>query len=49
MQPIIDHIQITVKNLQKFEAFYDRFLPLIGFDLSKKGKGRVEAHDLDIV
>ena len=49
MQPIIDHIQITVKNLQKAEVFYDRFLPLIGFDLSKKGKGRVEAHDFDVI
>jgi catechol 2,3-dioxygenase-like lactoylglutathione lyase family enzyme len=49
MQPIIDHIQITVKNLEKAEAFYDLFLPLIGFDLSKKGKGRVEAHDFDVI
>ncbi|MGB6037296.1 MAG: VOC family protein [Cryomorphaceae bacterium] len=49
MQPIIDHIQITVKNLEKAEAFYDRFLPLIGFDLSKKGKGRVKAHDFDVI
>jgi catechol 2,3-dioxygenase-like lactoylglutathione lyase family enzyme len=49
MQPIIDHIQITVKNLEKAEAFYDAFLPLIGFDLSKKGKGRVEAHDFDVI
>ncbi len=49
MQPTIDHIQITVKNLEKAEAFYDRFLPLIGFDLSRKGKGRVEAHDFDVI
>ncbi len=49
MQPIIDHIQITVKNLEKAEAFYDLFLPLIGFDLSKKGKGRVDAHDFDVI
>lgn len=49
MQPVIDHIQITVKNLEKAEAFYDAFLPLLGFDLSKKGKGRVEAHDFDVI
>ncbi|HKL40950.1 MAG TPA: VOC family protein [Cryomorphaceae bacterium] len=49
MQPIIDHIQLTVKNLQKAEAFYDKFLPLLGFDLSKKGKGRVEVHDFDVI
>lgn len=49
MTPSIDHIQITVKNLEKAEAFYDKFLPLIGFDLSKKGKGRVDAHDFDVI
>ena len=49
MQPIVDHIQITVKNLEKAEAFYDKLLPLIGFDLNRKGKGRVEAHDFDVI
>ena len=49
MQPILDHIQLTVKNLQEAEAFYDRFLPLIGFDLSQKSKGRVEDHDFDVI
>jgi len=49
MQPIIGHIQITVKNLEKAEAFYDAFLPIIGFDLSKKAKGRVDAHNFDVI
>jgi catechol 2,3-dioxygenase-like lactoylglutathione lyase family enzyme len=49
MTPKIDHIQITVKNLEKAEVFYDRFLPILGFDLSKKGKGRVDAYDFDVI
>ena len=28
MKPVIDHIQITVKNLEKAEAFYDRLMPI---------------------
>ncbi|MEM9023609.1 MAG: VOC family protein [Bacteroidota bacterium] len=49
MQPIIDHIQITVKDLARAEAFYDRLMPLLGFDLRHKSKGRVAAHDFDVV
>jgi catechol 2,3-dioxygenase-like lactoylglutathione lyase family enzyme len=44
MQPVIDHIQVTVKDLKASEVFYDRFLPLLGFDIARKGKGRVDAH-----
>lgn len=49
MQPIIDHIQITVKDLGKVEPFYDALMPILGFDISKKSKGRVEAHDFDVI
>ncbi|MFK8044607.1 MAG: VOC family protein [Crocinitomicaceae bacterium] len=49
MKPIIDHIQITVKDLVKAEVFYDQLMPLLGFDLSKKSKGRVEAHEFDVI
>lgn len=49
MQPIIDHIQITVKDLPTAEAFYDRFLPILGFDLARKSKGRVAEHEFDVV
>ena len=49
MQPIIDHIQITVQDLPRAEAFYDQFLPLLGFDLSRKVKGRVAAHEFDVI
>jgi catechol 2,3-dioxygenase-like lactoylglutathione lyase family enzyme len=49
MQPIIDHVQITVKDLEESVRFYDKLMPLLGFDLNRKGGGRVEAHDFDVV
>lgn len=49
MKPIIDHIQITVKDLSIAEPFYDKLLPVLGFDLNKKSKGTVAAHEFDVV
>ncbi len=49
MKPTVDHIQITVKDLNRSERFYDRLMPILGFDLALKSKGRVEAHDFDVV
>jgi catechol 2,3-dioxygenase-like lactoylglutathione lyase family enzyme len=49
LKPVIDHIQITVKDLNVAEVFYDKFLPVLGFDLSRKTKGRVAAHDFDVI
>ncbi len=28
MKPIIDHIQITVKNMKIAEPFYDKLMPI---------------------
>jgi len=36
MTPIIDHTQITVKDLNIAENFYDKFLPVLGFDIKKR-------------
>lgn len=49
MKPIIDHIQITVKNLAIAEAFYDQFLPIIGFDINHKVMAYIETHDLHVI
>lgn len=49
MKPIIDHIQITVKDLKVAEPFYDKFLTILGFDISHKIKGRVDKHDFDVI
>jgi predicted lactoylglutathione lyase len=49
MKPIIDHIQITVKDLVFAELFYDKLMPLLGFDLKNKAKGTVAAHEFEVV
>jgi len=49
MEPIINHIQITVKDLNTAEPFYDRFLPLLGFDPQKKVSAVIEEHDFRVV
>ncbi len=49
MNPIIDHIQITVKDLAKAEPFYDQFLSILGFDLARKSKGKVVKHDFEVI
>ncbi|GAB5418766.1 MAG: VOC family protein [Crocinitomicaceae bacterium] len=49
MNPIIDHIQITVKDLDEAEAFYDALMPILGYDLNLKSKGCVPAHEFDVI
>ena len=49
MQPIVDHIHITCYDLGRAEAFYDRFLPLLGFDLRYKERDQDPAHDYRLV
>ena len=49
MQPIIDHIQLTVKDLAIAEPFYDKLMPILGFDLNRKSKGTVATHEFDVV
>lgn len=49
MEPVIDHIQITVRDMAVAEPFYDRLMPLLGFTPMKKGSARIEAHDFHVV
>jgi predicted lactoylglutathione lyase len=49
MNPIIHHIQITVRDLKNAEPFYDKLMPILGFDISRKIKGTVEKHEFDVV
>jgi len=49
MKPTIDHIQITVKDIKEAELFYDKFLPIIGFDVKNKVSAFIEAHDFHVV
>ena len=45
MEPIIDHIQITVKDMNIAVPFYDKFLPLLGFEIQNKTTAVIEKHD----
>jgi catechol 2,3-dioxygenase-like lactoylglutathione lyase family enzyme len=49
MEPIIDHIQITVKDMATAVPFYDKFLPLLGFDLRNKAGALIEQHEFHVV
>lgn len=49
MEPIIDHLNITVKNLDAAEQFYDKFLPILGFSLQHKHKGSVPEHEMEVI
>ena len=49
MEPVIDHIQITVRDLRVAESFYDKLLPLLGFDIDRKGEAAFEAHEFRVI
>jgi catechol 2,3-dioxygenase-like lactoylglutathione lyase family enzyme len=49
MEPIIDHIEITVRDMSVAVQFYDKLLPLLGFDLAKKSTARIEEHEKHVV
>ncbi len=49
MQPIVDHIQITVKDMAVAMPFYDRLMPLLGFDLQRRVEATIAAHDFHVV
>jgi catechol 2,3-dioxygenase-like lactoylglutathione lyase family enzyme len=49
VEPIIDHIQITVKDLSVAEPFYDKLLPLLGFSLRHKGGAVIEEHEFQVI
>jgi len=49
MKPVIDHIQITVKDMSVALPFYDKLMPLLGFDLEKRINAVVQAHEFHVV
>jgi len=49
MEPIIDHIQITVKDMATAVPFYDQLLPLLGFDIRNKVSAVIEDHEFHVV
>ncbi len=49
MEPIIDHIEITVKDMGVAVPFYDKLLPLLGFHPNKKVRAVMTKHDKEVV
>ena len=49
MEPIIDHIQITVKDMSVAAPFYDKLLPLLGFDIKRRVSAVIEEHELHVM
>jgi catechol 2,3-dioxygenase-like lactoylglutathione lyase family enzyme len=49
MEPVIDHVQITVPDLDVAAAFYDRLMPLLGFDPKRRTSAVLASHDLRVV
>jgi len=49
MEPIIDHIQIIVKDMSIAEPFYDKLFPLLGFDIESKGSAVIDEHEFHVV
>jgi hypothetical protein len=49
MEPIIDHIQITVKDMSVALPSYDKFLPLLGFDIQNKVGAVIDKHEFHVV
>ncbi len=49
MNPIIDHIQITVKDMAVAVPFYDRLMPLLGFDPKNRSSAVIDAHEFHVV
>lgn len=45
----IDHIQITVRDMKAAEPFYDKLMPILGYDLEKKISAVIEENDLYVV
>ena len=49
MTPVIDHIQITVKDMKVALPFYDKLMPLLGFNLENRTNAVVQSHEFHVV
>jgi len=49
MEPIVDHIEITVRDMEVAVPFYDRLLPLLGFDPAKRARATLPAHEKEVL
>jgi catechol 2,3-dioxygenase-like lactoylglutathione lyase family enzyme len=49
MEPVVDHVQITVPDLDVAAAFYDKLMPLLGFDPKRRTSAVLAERDLRVV
>jgi catechol 2,3-dioxygenase-like lactoylglutathione lyase family enzyme len=49
MEPLIDHIEVTVRDMDTAVPFYDRLLPLLGFDPGRRSSARITGHEKHVV
>lgn len=49
MTPVIDHVQVTVSDLDRAIPFYDLLLGLLGFPVEARLRAVVEAHEFEVV
>jgi catechol 2,3-dioxygenase-like lactoylglutathione lyase family enzyme len=49
VEPLVDHIEITVRDMAIAVPFYDRLLPLLGYDLAKRSEAVIEQHEKRVV
>ena len=47
--PVIDHIQITVKDMRVALPFQDKLMALLGFDLENRTNAVVQSHEFHVV
>jgi catechol 2,3-dioxygenase-like lactoylglutathione lyase family enzyme len=48
VEPFIDHIQITVKDMAIAIPFYEKLLPLLGFDSQKVSSARIDEREFHV-
>lgn len=49
VEPMVDHIQITVGDMAVAVPFYDKLLPLLGFDINRRSSATITEHDFHVV
>lgn len=45
----VDHLQVTVRDINQVETFYDGLMEALGFDLNKKIKVYLEELDMNVI
>jgi catechol 2,3-dioxygenase-like lactoylglutathione lyase family enzyme len=49
VDPIVDHVEITVGDMAVAVPFYDRLMPLLGFDPKRRSEARIASHAFHVL